>query len=41
MSISNIEREYVMNTYSIIAEDFDKTRTYLWKSIKEYIKNQN
>ena len=34
-----IEKEYVHNTYQKIAEHFSNTRAYVWKSVKEFLKN--
>ena len=33
-----IEKEYVHNTYQKIAEHFSNTRSYVWKSVKEFLK---
>ena len=33
-----LEREYVHNSYQKIATDFSKTRAYLWKSVKEFVR---
>jgi len=32
-----IEREYVYDTYQKIANGFSKTRTYLWKGVKQFL----
>ena len=39
MSISNLEQQYVLNVYNSISCDFDVTRVYLWKSVKEFVAN--
>nr|QFG73919.1 MAG: methyltransferase domain protein [Megaviridae environmental sample] len=33
----DIEREYVLNCYNIIAERFSQTRGYLWKGVKNFV----
>jgi len=32
-----IERQFVQDTYEIIADRFNITRTYLWKGVKEFL----
>ena len=34
-----MEIEYVQKPYNTISNHFDKTREYLWKAIKEFIKD--
>lgn len=36
-TISNIEKEYVINTYNCISHHFSSTRYSHWKSVKEFI----
>lgn len=36
-----MENEYVLKPYMQIAEHFDKTREYMWKGIKDFIKSKN
>ena len=36
-----MEIDYVLKPYNLIADHFDKTREYLWKSIKLFIKNKD
>lgn len=35
--MNDLENKYVHNTYQIIAEHFNNSRAYLWKSVKEFI----
>ena len=35
--MNTIETNYVHNTYQIIAEHFNNSRAYLWKSVKEFL----
>ena len=35
MNISNLETLYVKDTYNIIANEFDNTRSYLWMGVKK------
>ena len=35
--MNSIEREFVHNTYQKIANRFDITRGYLWKSVKDFL----
>lgn len=37
MSCNNIEKLYVHDTYQIIANTFDLTRAYIWKSVKKFL----
>ena len=39
MSLSELEVYHVKDIYNIISKDFDTTRAYLWKSIREFINN--
>lgn len=39
LSNINIEQKYVQETYSKIAEHFDKTRVIIWKKVGEFIDN--
>ena len=39
MNISNLETLYVKDTYNIIANEFDNTRSYLWMGVKEFIRS--
>ena len=36
-----MENKYVLKPYMQIAEHFDKTREYMWKGIKDFIKSKN
>lgn len=36
-----MENDYVLKPYMQIAEHFDKTREYMWKGIKDFIKSKN
>ena len=34
-----MQENYVKFTYNIIAKHFNDTRAYVWKGVKEYVKN--
>ena len=31
------ERKFVLESYQLIAPQFDKTRGYLWKGVKDFL----
>lgn len=35
--MNDLESKYVHNTYQIIAEHFNNSRAYLWKSVKDFL----
>ena len=39
--MNDLEKEYVYDTYNLIAQHFNNTRHYVWPNIKEFIDSQD